>query len=78
MGGTAASLGHLTSEYQAHSGAVATSSTSQVQYGYTQLAGGVNNSRLTSLTYPSGYVLNYNYVSGLDDTISWLASLSGI
>ena len=49
-----------------------------VQYAYTEMAGGVNNSRLTSITYPDGYVVNYNYgTSGsLNDTISRLDSLS--
>jgi hypothetical protein len=29
------------------------------------------------MTYPDGYVVNYNYSSGLNDTISRLSSLSG-
>ena len=37
---------------------------------------GANESRLTSITYPDGYVLTYNYSSGLNDTISRLSSLS--
>jgi RHS repeat-associated protein len=69
-------LGQLTNEYQSHSGAVNTSTTPQVQYAYTEMAGGVNNSRLTSMTYPSGYVLNFNYNTGLDSNISRLSSLS--
>ena len=32
--------------------------------------------RPTSITYPNGYVLGYNYNSGLDSTISRLSSLS--
>ncbi len=40
------------------------------------MAGGANHSRLTSITYASGYVLNYNYGTGLDSTISRLTSLS--
>src|SRR5258707_11163684 len=40
------------------------------------MSGGVNNSRLTSMTYPNGKVLTYNYSSGLNDSISRLSSLS--
>jgi RHS repeat-associated protein len=69
-------LGQMTGEYQSHSGAVVPSTTPQVQYAYNEMANGANNSRLVSMTYPSGYVLNYNYNSGLDDTISRLSSLS--
>ncbi len=69
-------LGQLTQEWQSHSGAVNTSTTPSVQYGYTLMSGGANNSRLTSITYPNGYVLTYNYNTGLDSTISRLSSLS--
>jgi RHS repeat-associated protein len=69
-------LRQLTAEYQSHSGAVNTSTTPEVQYGYTLMSGGANNSRPTSITYPNGYVLTYNYNSGLDNTISRLSSLS--
>jgi hypothetical protein len=34
-----------------------------------------NHSRMVSMTYPNGRVLDYNY-AGLDDTISRLTSLS--
>ena len=43
-------LGQHTNEYQSHSGAVNTSSTPQVQYGYNQMSDLANNSRPTSLT----------------------------
>ena len=71
-------LGQITAEYQSDSGAVDTDTTPVVQYSYTEMAGGVNNSRLTSITYPDGYVLNYNYgdSGSLNDTISRLDSLS--
>jgi RHS repeat-associated protein len=69
-------LGQLTGEYQSHSGAVVAGSTPEVQYAYTEMSGGQNNSRLVSMTYPSGYVLNYNYNSGLDSNISRLSSIS--
>jgi RHS repeat-associated protein len=69
-------LGQLIQEWQAHSGAVNTSTTPSVQYGWSLMSGGANHSRLTSITYPNGKVLNYNYASGLDDSISRLTSLS--
>jgi RHS repeat-associated protein len=69
-------LAQLITEYQAHSGAVNTSSTPKVQYTYSEMAGGANHSRLTSIVYPNGKVLNYNYNTGLDDSISRLSSLS--
>lgn len=39
-------------------------------------AGGANHSRLTSMTYPNGWVVNYNYTSALDAPISRLSSMS--
>lgn len=68
-------LGQLTGEWQEHAVAV-TGSSSRVQYAYSELTGGTNHSRLTSLIYPNGKVLNYNYAAGLDDVISRLSSLS--
>jgi RHS repeat-associated protein len=70
-------LGQLITEYQAHSGAVNTVTSPNVQYSYTLMSGGVNNSRLTGMTYPSGgRSITYNYASGLDDTISRLTSIT--
>src|SRR5213078_4703369 len=43
-------LGQLTTEYQSHAGPVVTLLTPKVQYAYTEMAGGVNNSRLTGIT----------------------------
>src|SRR5207253_3616735 len=37
---------------------------------------GANHSRLTSMIYPNGRVVTYNYASGVDDAISRLTSLS--
>ncbi len=68
-------LGQLVSEWQEHT-AVVTGSSPRVQYAYSEMAGGANHSRLTSIIYPNGRVLNYNYAAGLDDTISRLSSLS--
>ena len=68
--------GQLTTEYQSHSGAVNISTTPKVQYAYSEMAGGANHSRLTSMSYPSGYVVIYNYSIGLNGNISRLSSLS--
>jgi YD repeat-containing protein len=53
-------LAQMTQEWQSHSGAVNTSTTPSVQYGWSLMAGGANHSRLTSITYPNGKVLNYS------------------
>ncbi len=68
-------LGQLTDEYQAVTGAVNLSTTPAVEYNYTDLADG-NNNRLTSIVYPDGYTVDYNYSSGLNSDISRLSSLS--
>jgi RHS repeat-associated protein len=69
-------LDQLITEYQSPSGAVNTNTTPKVQYAYNELAGGANNSRLVSMTYPNGRILNFNYNTGLDNTISRLSSIS--
>jgi RHS repeat-associated protein len=69
-------LAQMTQEWQSHSGAANTSTTPSVQYAYSLMAGGANHSRLTSITYPNGKILNYNYNSGVDDSISRLSYLS--
>jgi RHS repeat-associated protein len=70
-------LGQLVAEYQAVGGAVNTSTTPKVQYAYSFApSGSTNHSRLTSITYPNGRVLTYNYASGLADSISRLSSIS--
>ena len=69
-------LGQLTTEYQSHSGAVNPSTSPKVQYAYTEMAGGANHSRLKSMTYPSGRVLRYQYVTGTDDKISRVSYLA--
>ncbi len=40
------------------------------------MSAGAKHGRLTSMTYPDGFVVNDNYSSGLNDTISRLSSLS--
>src|SRR5205085_7988864 len=62
--------------YQSHSGAVNTSTTPKVQYGYSQMSGGANNSRLTTLTYPNGRILHFVYNSGTDNSISRLSYIA--
>ena len=62
-------------EFEAVNGAVNLDSTPSVQDNYTNLADG-NNSRLTSIEYPDGYTVDYNYSSGLDSDISRLSYLS--
>src|SRR5207245_1141682 len=69
-------LSQLITEYQATSGAVNTSTTPKVQYAYSEMTGGANHSRPVTITYPNGRVLNYNYNTGLDNTISRLSSIS--
>ena len=69
-------LGQLTTEYQSHSGAVNTSTTTSVQYAYSEMVSGANHSRLTSMTHPNGRVIGYNYATGLDSNISRLSSIT--
>jgi RHS repeat-associated protein len=70
-------FGQLITEYQEHSGGVNTSTSTKVQYAYTETtSGAVNNSRLTSMTYPNGRILRYEYSSGLDSDISRLSFLA--
>ena len=61
--------GQLIKQYQEMSGAVNTGTSASVQYGYSQPTA-ANYSRLSSMTYPNGRVLDYGYNSGIDTTIS--------
>ncbi|MEZ6109489.1 MAG: hypothetical protein R3C99_00310 [Pirellulaceae bacterium] len=68
-------FGQLITEYQAHGGSVNTSTTPKVQYGY---ADGSNNTiRPTSLTYPSGRVISYDYgaANSAADAVGRIASI---
>jgi hypothetical protein len=47
---TCSGLGQLITDHQGHSGAVNINSTPKVQYAYTEMSGGANHSRLTSMT----------------------------
>ncbi len=71
-------LGQLIGEYQATTGAVNTSSTPQVQYGYSSIATGSN---LVSMTYPNDRILHYGYDNSALDTaigrVDYLADDNG-
>jgi RHS repeat-associated protein len=70
-------LGQLTREWQAVRGVVNTSTTPSVRYAFSFApSGSANNSRLTSITYPNGRVITYNYATGLADNISRLSSIT--
>ena len=70
-------LGQLITEWQAVGGAVNTSTSPKVQYAYSFApSGSTNHSRLTSITYPNGRVITYNYSTGLNDNISRLSSIT--
>ncbi len=69
-------LGQLTGQYQEHGGAVNTSTSPEVQYAYTEMAGGANNSRLTRMTYPSGRAVDSVYNPGIDSAISRLSAVA--
>ena len=68
-------FGQLITDYQAHGGAVNTSTSPKVQYGYA--AGSDNSVRPTSMTYPDGRVLTYDYgtASGMNDAASRVEAL---
>jgi RHS repeat-associated protein len=69
-------FGQMTNEWQSHTGLVDPATTPPVQYAYSQGVGG-NHSRLTQVTYPDGYQVNYAY-SGLDSAVSRPTSLTGL
>jgi RHS repeat-associated protein len=60
----------LAAQYQEHDGAVNTGTTPRVQYGYAD--GSANTIRPTSMTYPNGYVLEYQYSGDDADNLSRL------
>ena len=68
-------LGQLTTEFQATNGSVSTTTTPKVQYAYSEMPSGANHSRLTSITYPNGRVMSYQYATGLNNNISRLSSI---
>jgi hypothetical protein len=70
-------LGQIIAEYQAHGAAIDVDATPKVQYGYSEMSGGANHSRMTSMSYPNGRVITSDYGTsgGLDDRVSRLNSL---
>ncbi len=36
----------------------------KTQFAYTEMSGGINNSRITAMTYPNDRVLHYGYAEG--------------
>jgi RHS repeat-associated protein len=69
-------FGQLTGEYQEHTGAVNTTTSPEAQYADTEMAGGVNNSRPTSMTYPNGRKIDFVYNTGLDSGISRISAIA--
>lgn len=69
------SFSQLEKQYQAHGAAVNTSTTPKIQYAYAD--GADNHIRMTTLTYPDGRELNYDYGStdGVNDVLSRVESL---
>lgn len=64
-------LGQMTKEYQEHNGAVTAPLGSQnVQYAYSEMSGGANHSRLTTITYPNGRYFTYEYTGGSDGSLN--------
>jgi len=68
----------LVTEYQAHAGAVNTASTPKVQYGYAD--GSANTVRPTSVTYPDGRQLDFDYgtAGGIDDAASRIQAVKDV
>lgn len=64
------SFGQLIREYQSHLGAVDKATTPACRYGYAD--GSANTVRPTSMTYPNGRVLNFDYGApgGMADALS--------
>jgi RHS repeat-associated protein len=69
-------LGQMTKEWQAVNGSVNTSTSPKVQYAYSEMSSSANHSRLTSITYPNGRVITYNYSGDLANSISRLSSIT--
>lgn len=67
-------FGQLITDYQAHGGAVNTSTSPKVQYTYANGAG--NHVRREKITYPNGRILRYEYASGADANLSRVSFLA--
>ena len=68
-------FGQLTHDYQAHSGTVNVMTTPKVQYAFA--SGADNTIRPTSVTYPDGRVISYDYDSSgtMPDALSRVAAI---
>jgi len=69
------SFQQLAIEYQEHNGAVNTSTSQRVQYAYEP--GSVNTARPTTVTYPNGRVVRYDYGTSGSDA-DWLSRPSAL
>ena len=69
-------FGQMFGEWQAHTGLANLTAPPGVRYAYSEGVGG-NHSRLTRITYPDGYQVNYAYDAGIDAAVSRPTSLSG-
>lgn len=69
-------FGQLIQEYQDHFGPVNPSLTPKVTYSYSEASGG-NHSRFTTIVYPNGRTMQYEYDPGIDTAISRLSRLIG-
>ncbi len=68
-------LQQLITQYQSVSGSVNTSTTPSVQYNYNVMGDGQNNSKLRSIAYPNGRIVDYDYSSNQEPVTS--ISVSG-
>jgi len=68
-------FGQVTADYQAHGGTVNTSTTPKVQYAYAD--GSSNTIRPTTITYPDGRVITYEYGTsgGVNNAASRVGSI---
>jgi RHS repeat-associated protein len=67
-------FGQVTTDYQAHGGAVNTPTSPKVQYAYAN--GASNHVRREKVTYPNGRILRYEYNSGADSNLSRVSFLA--
>jgi RHS repeat-associated protein len=69
-------LGQLITEAQIHGNSQVTPVNVQYTYSFVAMAGSPNHSRLTSIIYPNGRIVRYEYNAGLDASISRLSFLA--
>ena len=68
-------FGQLGTEWQEHSGAVNTSTSLNVQYGYEDSSGSTNTVHRKQVTYPNGRQINFVYTSGIDASLSRVSQI---